>query len=98
LYFEGLRCRTHHPINGHPKVVNQIFAIEKVVGRHQEVPGQAPEPWQTVYPVDGVADRNYFLETFHLDQERLLTEAKANKGKRYSTYITVFFYRSLTLS
>jgi hypothetical protein len=88
---------TYHPIDGHTKVVNQIFAVEKVVGRHQEVPGQAPEPWQTVYPINGVADRNDFLETFHLDEERLLTEAK-KENVILHIYLHNRFYRSLTLS
>ena len=52
-------------------VVDETFTEEKVVAGEQEVPRQCAEPWEIVKTVNGKSDRNYFLETFELDEEDL---------------------------
>lgn len=64
------KVQIFHTIDHHTIVVHQIFAVEKVIGRQQKVPRQTTEPWQTVDAIDLIANRNDFLETFHLHQQR----------------------------
>lgn len=66
LFFCLFWLITYSSVEYHTKIVNQTFPIEKVVRCEQEVPGEGTEPWETVYPVDGIADIDDFFETFHL--------------------------------
>lgn len=60
-----------HTIYHNTKVVNQIFTVKEVVGCEQEIPGQTAEPWQPVYAIDLIANRNDLFEAFDLDEEGL---------------------------
>lgn len=58
-------------IDDHAIVVDQIFTIEEVIWCQQKVPWQATEPRQAMNAVHLVANRNDFLETFHLHEQCL---------------------------
>lgn len=60
-----------HTIYHNAEIIDQIFTIEKVVGREQKVPGQAAEPWQTMNTIHLVANRDDLFEAFHLNQQGL---------------------------
>lgn len=55
------------PAHGNAKVIDQVFAIEKVVGGEQKVPGQGTKPWQPVDAIDRISDVDDFLEALHLN-------------------------------
>lgn len=60
-----------HTIYHNAIVIDQILAVEEIIGCQQEIPGQTTEPWQTMDAVHLISNRNDFLETFHLHQQSL---------------------------
>lgn len=64
-------------IEQNSEVVEEILAVEEVVGSEKKVPGETAEPWQAVDSVHLVANRDDFLETFHLNGESLKRKNQA---------------------
>lgn len=54
------------PINDDSKVINEVLSIEEVVGGQQEIPGEGPEPGESMDAVHGVPNVDDLFETFHL--------------------------------
>lgn len=57
-------------------VVDQILAVEEIIGCQQEIPRQTTEPWQTMNAIHLISNRNNLLEAFHLHQKSLEKEKK----------------------
>lgn len=60
-------------------VVDQILAVEEIIGCQQEIPRQTTEPWQTMNAIHLISNRNNLLEAFHLHQKSLEKEKKNDK-------------------
>jgi len=49
-----------------PNDFDDAFAEDEEVGCEEHIPRKGTKPWQAVDPVDGIADRNDFLEALYL--------------------------------
>jgi hypothetical protein len=50
------KSQTFSAIEQNSEIVEEIFAVEEVVGCEKEVPGETAEPWQSVNAINLVTD------------------------------------------